>query len=393
MVNPFSIIPYKTYYYVEYHKINFIETYLVNLNNIDKIKLNEYGVELQLLPNTLFNYYSLIKHLYTRITGDCIKKWSLIKIFIEIEAILHTFDVTRHHNYFDIISELVLQSSSFIYNIKNLSLDLYDSSYGATINDINPLLKFLSSNCNSISSFYFPIFAKHRYSMTINHISQLIKSQNDLKKIFFFSYEFPYSILLNSNCLNTLNTIIFYFVDFKNISVLYEVFEQLNVLESIHIIYCHSLDSNFIQQIFNLTKPFKLKSLFLNEMLESIELLLQKSGDYLENFGFQSFNIYKVNESESQLLELIISSIILQNLGQMLSFKLEYLDLSLIMNTNDLEILLKNSQNTFIKKLLFKLLSLKDEVKEFRLHDIIVQNYIDLKIKSFDFLKEIMFCY
>ncbi|GES79375.1 hypothetical protein GLOIN_2v1776887 [Rhizophagus clarus] len=239
MVNPFSIIPYKTYYYVEYHKINFIETYLVNLNNIDKIKLNEYGVELQLLPNTLFNYYSLIKHLYTRITGDCIKKWSLIKIFIEIEAILHTFDVTRHHNYFDIISELVLQSSSFIYNIKNLSLDLYDSSYGATINDINPLLKFLSSNCNSISSFYFPIFAKHRY----------------------------------------------------------------------------------------------------------------------KNFGFQSFNIYKVNESESQLLELIISH---------------------------------SAANSYEH---LELLSLKDEVKEFRLHDIIVQNYIDLKIKSFDFLKEIMFCY
>jgi hypothetical protein len=38
--------------------------------------------------------------------------------------------------------------------------------------------------------------------------------------------------LKNSNCLKTLNIIIFYNVNFKNMIVLSEVFNQLNVLES-----------------------------------------------------------------------------------------------------------------------------------------------------------------
>jgi hypothetical protein len=76
------------------------------------------------------------------------------------------------------------------------------------------------------------------------------------------------------------------------------------VLESIHIFYC----SNFIQQIIHLTKPFKLKSLFKKAdetivSIESIELLLQKFGVYLENFGFSSFTHYFCDSEP--LLELI----------------------------------------------------------------------------------------
>ncbi|PKK76157.1 hypothetical protein RhiirC2_862792 [Rhizophagus irregularis] len=277
-------------------------------------------------------------------------------------------------------------------------------------------------------------------------------------------------------------------------TVLYKIFDQLNVLESIHILYCYSLDTDFIQQIINLTKPFKLKSLFLDEVLQidPLKSLLQKSGDFLENFGFgYGLGLYTSNESKQQLLELIIkyctnikffdlpgfddqniysafeliknveqnlnylsidfcklydfynydtklSSIVLKNLGQILPFKLEYLSLTLMINTNDFEIFLKNSQNTFIKKLLisnkmqggievilpyikkyimkknsikylaimetffenttdiifkskdlFSLISLKDEVKEFGEHNIKVQNYYDLQIQVCEFIKEV----
>ncbi|GBB89056.1 hypothetical protein RclHR1_15700003 [Rhizophagus clarus] len=511
--NPFSVINCRNYYSIENHKIRFIETYLVHLNDNDKIKLNEFGIELP--SSTLFNYPKFINHLHTRIIGYSIEKWvvpnkkieppyisikntqnsdfikfiykSLIKIFIENEANLHTFDITPHRDYFNII-DLVLQNPNFICNIRNLNLKF--DTYDTTISNINLLLKFLSLNCNSITSLYFPNFDKYKASTAIEYLSQLIKSQKNLKKI-LFSYKFPHSILLNSNCLNTLRTIIFYCIDFKNINILYEVFEQLNVLESIHIIYCHSLNYNFIQQIINLTKPFKLTSLFVSEIFESIELLLQKSGDYLENFGFPPFKIYEVyEESESQLLKLItkyctkinyfellefnsqniyptfnlienikqnlnyliidvnfdsetcyisddeveLSSIVLQNLGKVLPFKLEYLNLSLMMSTNDFEIFLKNSQNIFIKKLLLQnftrtqevrktillpyikdyimskkrveylacvetsvlrqlitksndLFSLKDEVKEFKLYNVIVQNYNDLQIQFSEVLE------
>ncbi|CAB4435851.1 unnamed protein product [Rhizophagus irregularis] len=238
-------------------------------------------------------------------------------------------------------------------------------------------------------------------SLVEKYLSQIIISQHNLKKI-LFEYNImiykPFLALKNSNCSNTLNTIIFFFIDFKNIvSILQEVFDQLNVLESIHILYCNSLNSDFVQQIIKVIKPFKLRSLFMKEILhvESSQLFVQKISDWLENLGFIRSNTREYNESKRQLLEFIIkyckriryfepgtpdnniiyqliennqhsinylnievdllidhtdlSSSVLQTLGQILPSKLEYLRLRLCINTSDLEIFLKNSQNTFIK--------------------------------------------
>jgi hypothetical protein len=215
----------------------------------------------------------------------------------------------------------------------------------------------------------------------------------------------------------------------------------------------------------------------MNEVSEikSLELLLKKSGDYLENFVFSSV---ANNEEKNQLLELLIkyctkikfidligfnyqniflvfglienikqnlnylsidilnyshqlidvvmlSSVVLQNLGQILPCKLEYLNLILEINTIDLIIFLKNFQNTFIRKLLIRdakrkesaeilpyikeyimkkrrvkylailgnlfgneknLISSDDEMKEFELYDIKVQHYDDLFIQIHDYI-------
>ncbi|GES72762.1 hypothetical protein GLOIN_2v1790161 [Rhizophagus clarus] len=250
-----------------------------------------------------------------------------------------------------------------------------------------------------------------------------------------------------------------------------------------------SNNAGFIQKIINLTKPFKLKSLFICKKSQVkaglLQSLLQKSGDYLENFGtscdydllekqiidsiiiyckniksFAVFSIYDktiystINLIEKRnlnhlsinidqfltgnsLIEGCIkrSSIILQNLGQILPSKLEYLNLSLHIKLNDFKIFLKNSQNTFIKKLLIDnkegddilvilphikehimkkkrvkylaitdtffgsfaydifrykdLFYLNDEVEEFRLHNVKVQKYYDLTISITDFIKEV----
>jgi len=259
------------------------------------------------------------------------------------------------------------------------------------------------------------------------------------------------------------------------------VYQQLNVLESIHILYCRSLNSEFIQQIKKITNPFKLKSFFMGEkfQIESFRSLLEKSGDHLENIellasnnlkqqilesiikyckkikifnlpGFNNQNIYlaldlikyvgqnlnyltiefKLNRNQSVNEMIEVSSIILQELGQVLPFKLEYLNLSLMVdNTSDFEIFLKNSQNVFIKKLLIRcegdddilpcikkyimkkkrskylalrigieskcseLFSLEDEVKEFELHNIRVQNYFDLYIYGYNLIEEIYLGY
>ncbi|CAB5212236.1 unnamed protein product [Rhizophagus irregularis] len=111
------------------------------------------------------------------------------------------------------------------------------------------------------------------------------------------------------------------------------------------------------------------------------------------------------------------SSILLQNLGQILPSKLEYLNLFLYINANDFEVFLKNSQGTFIKILLIRdlmqkynnnilpyikeyimkekrvrylnfknngkeLFDFSDEVNEFKLHNIEVQKYNDLVIDN-----------
>jgi hypothetical protein len=479
---------------------HFIEIYLHNLNEDDKTKLNEYGIYNNLFPSdTLFNYPSFIQHLDTHKVCNSIEKWvaaigtiqntnllysqilnttklifkSLFLIFIENEANLHSFEVriSTHSDvkYFDETFELILQNPNFICNINNFILDL-----DKTTDDITRFLEFIYSNCKSLSSLYF-LFASSRnnYPIIEKNLSQIIKSQGNLKKISFgFNYSPLYHLLLslkNPNCSNTLNTIIFYCIDFKNMVVLSEVFNHLEVLESIHIVYCYSLDSNFIQQIVNITKPFKLKSLFLDEIDELLEPLIQKASNYLENFGIidnetqQSLRfiikycnkikylgpiwpdnqsiylLFSILENITQNLNYLtidafnvaydnnFSSIVLQNLGQILPFKLEYLSLCLAINTSDLEVFLKNSQNTFIKKLLISnitrgkgqdilpyikeyivkkkkvkylaivesfnrknedLFSLKDQVKEFESYGIQVLNFNDLFISIYDFIKE-----
>ncbi|GBB95367.1 hypothetical protein RclHR1_02520002 [Rhizophagus clarus] len=494
--DPFSI-PTKNY--------NFIEIYLHSLDDDNfKAKLNEYDINNYpfLSSNTLFNYPSFIKYLNTWKIISSIERWvsaavlrnltteawpsnhltdsrsefnfirltnkSLFKIFIENEVKLHTLEIETisyiYHDYFQDVLKLILQNSNFICSVKNLKLHVGDTP------------------------FYYPFRNVNENNLIKKSLSQIINSQKNLKKILFSSNSLPlYQSLLSSkdfNCSNTLNTIIFYCINFKNMTTLSKAFEQLNVLESVHIFYCYTLNLDFIQQVINLSRPFKLKTLFMDEILqiEPLQLLLQKSGSYLENCGFGfGYNLLK-----RQLLELIIkycsnikffdlygfenqiiyiafnlidsikqnlnylsinvcetfqlsddierSSIILRNLGQILPSRLEYLSLILHINASDFEIFLKNSKNIYIKKLLINnkmqqdsenillhvkeyimkkkrveylaimdsftnnstvtpvkskdLYHLKDEVKEFKLYNIKVQNYYELFVKVYEFIKE-----
>ncbi|PKK61296.1 hypothetical protein RhiirC2_792009 [Rhizophagus irregularis] len=321
---PFSIKFPKNY--------SFIDTYLCILNEDRKAKFDEYGINDKLLPsnNRLFNYPSFIKYLYTDKIFCSIKYW-----------------VNKNYDNMD----LILQNPNLICNIRNLNLN----GYAIPFQDFIPLLKFLYSNCNSISSIIFKFpevnFNINNYSLVEECLTQMIVSQHNLKKISF-------GIFYNLNLYNP-------------------VFDHLNVLESIHLINCDYLNSNFVQQIIKVIKPFKLKSLIIHEILhiESLLLLLQKCGDYLENIRYfytnvlDDNNIYliiKNNQHNINYLTIAVkfyeydtvynelSSTVLKNLGQILPPKLKYLCLVLLFNTSDLEIFLKNSQNTFIKKLLIR---------------------------------------
>ncbi|PKC70755.1 hypothetical protein RhiirA1_454356 [Rhizophagus irregularis] len=113
---------------------------------------------------------------------------------------------------------------------------------------------------------------------------------------------------------------------------------------------------------------------------ESYQLLLQKCGGYFENFwcyfGVQNELLFESITNRENNIE--CSSIVLQNLGQILPFRLEYLDLCLHIKMSDFEIMKKkrvkylatrNSEN-YVELVLYK-----DEVEEFKLYDIKVQSY------------------
>ncbi|GES72750.1 hypothetical protein GLOIN_2v1881853 [Rhizophagus clarus] len=390
-------------------------------------------------------------------------------MFIENEVNLHNLDVeiftfNSYITYYNDIFKLMLQNPNFIHNVRNLNLYI---------------------NGNSI------VRNKSEYKLIKYHILQITDLHQNLKRISlsYNNFTLYQSLLLSKdyNCSNTLNTIIFYRIDFKGIVNLNKIFEQLNALESVHIIYCSSLNTGFIQQIISLTKPFKLRSLFLNERSqidESLLLLLQESGGYLENFECKFGHNYSLSfkqqilgsimkycknikflyscEFENTIMYLMLefiesmkqnlnyltfsvfnddifsnnnnfewNSTIIMNLGQVLPSKLEYLNLRLRIKTSDFEVFLKNSQDTFINKLLInniegqdillyikeyimkkrrvkylaimdyfkntpgntnnviydskQLFFLEDEVEEFRLYDIKVQDYYSMVVKAYDF--------
>ncbi|GBC28907.2 hypothetical protein GLOIN_2v1776126 [Rhizophagus irregularis DAOM 181602=DAOM 197198] len=364
----------------------FIETYLHHLNDDLKAKLNEYKINDNIFPpNTLFNYTIFLKQLHTRKVIFSIEKWSKdVKILKPKSRSISNFKRLVHMSLIQI----------FIENeVKLHTLDIQITNYNCYDSYIDDILDLMLENPN----FFHKI--------------------KNLKVCF-----------INSS-----------YNDHNNL------FEQLNGLESVHIIYCYSLCAGFIKQIIKLTKPFKVKSLYFGENFqidEYIHLFLQKFGDYMENFGFR-FGVDLL--SEQQLLELITkycknikfldliisenrivytlfnlieninqnlkylsitilnnsqasehSSIILRNLGQILPNKLEYLNLVLNINIDDFEIFLKNSQDTFIEKFLIDNRGCRDVLscakeyimKEKRVKYLAIRDYRNYNKMDLYFLKE-----
>ncbi|GET62326.1 hypothetical protein GLOIN_2v1768212 [Rhizophagus irregularis DAOM 181602=DAOM 197198] len=276
---------------------------------------------------------------------------SLFQIFIENEVNLHSLEVvsssSQESKYFDDILKL---NPNFFRNIKILNLE--DSFITA-----ETLTKF--QHCSTLIAIQF-----HHFILNSHYVTTITMTIQRSKKVY------------------------------------HKLLILKKILERFYLALVDFLYTKFIPQIINITKPFKLKSLILNEILqiESLLLLIQKFGNNIEDFGFkiginvsqqllqllESVVIYcskiKIlylpsglnSQNINSLINLIenikqnlnyllidtndnhLSSIILQNLGQILPFKLEYLYLSLITNRSDLEAFLKNSQNTFIKILVIK---------------------------------------
>ncbi|UZN99198.1 uncharacterized protein OCT59_000478 [Rhizophagus irregularis] len=248
-----------------------------------------------------------------------------------------------------------------------------------------------------------PLLANIKHSQHYDFVKFIYKS---LIKIFNENEANLHTLDITHNC-TYLDTIVS------------ELALNSNFIYNIRNLYLkfYSFNSNFFQQIINLTEPFKLKSLFIDEepLTDQLQLLLQKFGNYLENFGLElvdgSSLLQLVKKVELSLNYISIdaddnvnlSSVVLQNLGQILEkFTNHFINKLLIKDTKKEELENKNNLS-YIKEYIMKkkrikflalieiivdLFSLKDEVNEFRLYDIIVQNYCDLSIETDEFIYE-----
>ncbi|GBC33971.1 uncharacterized protein OCT59_019130 [Rhizophagus irregularis] len=451
--------------------LRFIEIYLYRLNDNDKDKLNNYWDKSNPYSNTLFNYPSFIKYLNT-------KKFIIsINSFINEEKLSNR--IKNSDNVERIICDLIIKL--FIENEVNLNTFELEVIIDDSLVSFELLLECLKFICDmkNLESFYFQmaIMDYDEYNNKIEEfLMEIIKSQQNLKNISFENVSLndflslennmnlPISLFTNSNCLNTLNKIIFFDTDFKNVEL--KAIESLNVLESIHILYCINLNSDFIQQIISFTKPFKLKSLFMKTKIQIrlLESLLQKSCDYLENIGFE-LSMYKSGQLEPiinqctkiRYFELVRrinnqmsfpalnliknfgktlnflsiefcryshvssndirhSSNIFLKLGEILPPKLEYLSLSLMINARDFNTFLFKTRNIIIKKLLIENLMKEgdlmpyikehvmkekrvrylainggvseNDIKEFESYNIKIVNFDDFYIRAYEFVNE-----
>ncbi|PKK64964.1 hypothetical protein RhiirC2_853936 [Rhizophagus irregularis] len=469
---------------------HFIEIYLQKINEKDKAQLSRCGISNNVFPTkTLFNYSNFIKCINTRNIYSIIVNWIeankmftcskgrifllLIKIFIENEAKLHTFEIEiaykylESRKYFNSIFKLILQNPKFISKLKNLKLHFNEDIVKYKFD--YKYLKCFYYHCNLISSLHVR-FSGYK-SFKHNHIilSQIINSQRNLEKIIFAHVKYInehtlpfssdiipfYNIIGDSNSSKPLKVIIFYRINFRNILHIKEAFEQLNVLESIHILECLIFNSNFIQQIIDLNKPFKLISLFIkdehdlfmsdeNRNLQIVllmQLLFQNFGEYLENIGFSSnvkdvlkyralefinnyckrikfFDIYTTsiqkthialdsinifgqnlnylsiyvliphNEKDESTIEMFL------RLAHVLPCKLEYLNLyfNTQIRKNIWDVFLKNLKHISIKKLLFRIINLFDDIlpyikeyimKEKRVEYLAIEGYIEIQVSTY----------
>jgi len=224
------------------------------------------------------------------------------------------------------------------------------------------------------------------------------------------------------DCSNTLTSIAFEFCDFKYIFT-FDKLLHLKRLQSLQFVCCQDLKTQNFQSLLDDPLPLKIKSLKVIGKTLGIELLLRKVGPYLENLELKLWKDLERNEAFKSMLnhcdrikflyifwinheniprlyELIkinkhlkylsivnifpsTSSTILKSLGPILPDSLEYLDLSLIINPNDLKVFLENCKHVVgLNKLLIRNGNSKDIVITFN----VLRKFVkEEKIKNFTY--------
>ncbi|CAB5212182.1 unnamed protein product [Rhizophagus irregularis] len=289
---------------------------------------------------------------------------------------------TKNYNFIEIYLHDLNDDLKTKYNIST-SNTLFN--YSKFIKYLN-IEEFISSVKNwSVRSSLFKIFIENEIELHSLDI-----------EIFNHSFNFDYIlelILQNTNFIQNIKNLNLYINhNIKDMVIKDRVIQIVNLQQNLKKILLYNSSFSLYQ------------SLLLSNLVENIK----------QNLNYLSINI--------DIDNIECSSIMLQNLGQILPSKLEYLCLNIYhIKTSDFEVFLKNIQDSFIKKLVISQLQkqdilpyikkyimkrqrikylailtenndlfyLKDEVKEFKLHDIRVRKFSDLFIDTYYHLKNV----
>ncbi|GBC27014.2 hypothetical protein GLOIN_2v1781395 [Rhizophagus irregularis DAOM 181602=DAOM 197198] len=378
--NPFSI-PTKNY--------KFIEIYLQNLNDNDfKTNLNIYKINDNLFYlNTLFNYTSFIKDINLLKVITSVGKWfedSVRTLKPGNRYFLQNLDILSESNFKRLI--YISLFKTFIeneVNLNTLNIDIFTIySYEPYYDDIIVLILQNSNFIHNIKNL----------NLYFGSSSPNILYHNNSTS----EYKLLKKLLLQKSGDYLENFIVFGFD--------YDLSSRRQLLELITK-YCNNI------------KFLGLYG-FVNQITHLVSNLIESINHNLNYLSIHIKEIYQFNYNVDY------TSTILQNLGQILPSKLEYLSLSLSIKKSDFKIFLENSQNIFINRLLIMqkgnddilyyikefimkekrvkylaiknfgnidLSTLEDEVNEFMLYNIKVLNFCELylAIRAYEFVKNI----
>jgi len=357
----------------------------------------------------------------------------LLKLFIKNDASLNNLNLKDYHDYLVDIGELILKNPKFISNVENFTLSKYNSTKS------QPPVSSLSIIFSSIKQLEFDLPINN--VLFAKDLAHLIQSQSQLSSIILSltSSNIVHLIDALKHCSKTLTSIRFNSCNFME-GFSFDGLKYLTNLQSLHFINCLGLNLHIIQPLLDIPSPLRIKSLTINGKvgeITSIQLLFEKIGTFLEylELSIQDNDVREdllecitdhcdkikflhldniITTSVPQLFRLIanlnhclkyltiessnyshVSTMILKELSQNLPNSLEYLDLNLLFNQNDLQILLNNYKNDGLKKLLIRnrsynpsrstLTALKDFVKKKNLDYLSYKiNYISSNTRSLE---------
>ncbi|GBB85614.1 hypothetical protein RclHR1_01210022 [Rhizophagus clarus] len=209
----------------------------------------------------------------------------LIKLFIKNNANLNNLNISilSQNNFFINLFEFIMKKKDFISDIKNLTISSKNIYLSPQFDDFLYSIPTIFSSIKNLN-----LNLKVNDTPLTKSLSDIIQFQSNISSITlsFTKSDIIYIFDTFKYCSNTLISLKFLECDFTNLNIsTFKGLKYLTNLKYFHLINCLGFKLHVIQPLLDIPTPLKIKSLTItdgNISTNSIQLLLQKIGNYLE---------------------------------------------------------------------------------------------------------------